>query len=64
MDITPLVKSLRSRQYIGGLVIGFAFVSGLGYILQRAVPDLASFFGFALVFTLTWLVLDNISVIR
>lgn len=64
MDITPLIESLRSREYLAGLVLGFVAVSGVGYVLQRAIPDIVSAVSFALVFTVAWLILDNISLLR
>lgn len=64
MDITPLVESLRSKEYLAGLILGFAFVSVIGFVMQGAIPDIISAVSFSIVFTVAWLILDNISLLR
>ena len=64
MDVTPLFQSLKSKEYVGGLLAGFTLVSLAGYLMQGALPDIVSAISFTIVFSLSWVILDNLSLLR
>lgn len=49
------------KDYLAGLILGFAAVSLLTYYLEGVLPDLVSTVTFAAVFSVVWFGLEKIS---